>query len=159
MILQPGDEWANYGALQSWDRAASFTLTTGKIEILQLLRTTPLEYTSVYNGYFLDSFGMPYVKSYLPECPIVLDFRNKTVVIPASGDVPIAFTHTFDVAKFVASILRLEAWPKDSFTIGDRRTPNEILKIAKEITGIWSVIFWAGNFSNVLSRGRFQSIT
>jgi len=89
----------------------------------------------VYNGYFLDYFGAPKVKTYMPPLAIFVDLANKFAAIPASGDVPVVFTHTFDVGKFVAALLTKDKWEKESYVIGDKVTINEFIRIAESVSG------------------------
>jgi hypothetical protein len=44
--------------------------------------------------------------------PIIIDVANNAAAIPGSGNVPVAFTHTTDVANFTAKLLNLEKWPR-----------------------------------------------
>ncbi|GLA26495.1 hypothetical protein AnigIFM63326_003655 [Aspergillus niger] len=99
--------------------------------------TDALEYTFVSNGFFLDYFGMPKVKSYLNhKLVFAVDVANNVAAIPGSGDVPIVFTHTFDVAKFVAALVGVPNWPERSTVIGDKKSWNEFIAIAEEVKGV-----------------------
>lgn len=55
--------------------------------------------------------------------------------IPGSGNVPVVFSHTFDVAKFVGALLTLEKWPLESYIMGDKMTWNQFLQLAEEVRG------------------------
>ena len=100
---------------------------------LVALSSSNLEYTVVLNGFFLDYFGIPHIKTYLPSFPFVLDIANNTASIPASGDVPIAFTYSFDVGRFVSKLLSESKWDKESIIIGDQLTWNQFLALAEEV--------------------------
>lgn len=115
--------------------AAVFPPNAVKVEYLKALEATSLEYTAVNNGFFLDYFVIPHVKSYLGGITMALDIANKAAGIPGSGEVPVAFTYSFDVGDFVAALLTQSAWGKDSYTIGDKVTWNEFLAIAEEARG------------------------
>lgn len=65
---------------------------------------------------------------------IVLDIPSKKAAIPGSGNEPAVFTHTTDVAKFVAASLDLDKWDTASYVVGDRVTWNEFLHFAEEAT-------------------------
>ena len=118
-------------------RQVSFHPASGKIwSREELEKTKSLEWTTVLNGFFLDYFGIPKVKSYLQPTTIVLDIANDCAGIPGSGDVPVVLTHSFDVAKYTARLLGLDKWEKESYVIGDRLTWNEFLKLAEEAKGI-----------------------
>ncbi|GME61320.1 putative nmra-like family protein [Neofusicoccum parvum] len=105
------------------------------IEAVEEARKTNLEFTSIYNGHFLDYFGRPHIKTYQGPLTFVLDVANKTAAIPGTGDEPIVFTYSFDVAKFVSASLDLAEWPEELFVIGDRTTWNEFVKLAEEARG------------------------
>ncbi|KAL8941386.1 MAG: hypothetical protein Q9216_002264 [Gyalolechia sp. 2 TL-2023] len=95
-----------------------------------------LEWTMVYNGYFLDYFGMPHYQSYmLPEIPYI-DIAACKAAIPGSGNDKIAFTLTKDVAKFVRKMVESdERWPTRTRIAGDTVTLNEILQVAEQARG------------------------
>lgn len=99
------------------------------------LEATSLEWTKVYNSYFLDYYGTPKLKSYMDDVSFFIDMRNNVAALPASGDVPVVFTHSFDVAKFVAAALDLAAWEQTSWIVGDRISWNELAKQAQEVKG------------------------
>jgi len=113
----------------------SETIRNNKTNTVDKLETTPLEYTRFVCGFFLDYFGFPHYPTYLPFMGIVLDMRNHKAAIPGDGEVPVTFTLTRDVAKFVAASLDLESWEKTSFIVGDKIKLNDMLKWAEEATG------------------------
>jgi hypothetical protein len=79
---------------------------------------------------------MPKVKSYLNhKLVFAVDVANNVAGIPGTGDVPIVFTHTFDVAKFVAALVGVPDWPERSTVIGDKKSWNEFVAIAEEVKG------------------------
>ncbi|CAH0003544.1 unnamed protein product [Clonostachys byssicola] len=100
-----------------------------------LENTKDLETTRFLNGFFLDYFGLPKFPSHMPPTTMVLDVANNAAAIPGSGDVPAVFTHTSDVAKFVAASLDLDNWDPVHYVIGDRVTWNEFLHLAEEAKG------------------------
>jgi hypothetical protein len=89
----------------------------------------------VSNGFFLDYYGIPKVKSYLQPFVFAVDMANNTAAIPGSGDTPVVFTHTFDMAKFVAALVGQADWPERSIIVGDKKTWNEVVAIAEEVKG------------------------
>lgn len=107
-----------------------------KLAALEELKKTDLEYTLFINGYFLDYWGIPKVQTYLTPVVVVLDIQNKIAGIPGSGDTPVIFSGTRDVAKFVVAALGLEKWNERSFIVGDRKSWNEVLAIAEKATGM-----------------------
>ena len=100
-----------------------------------LQKTSNLEYTAFYGGYFLDYWGLPGVPSNMPHFTMVLDIVNNAAAIPGSGNVPVIFTHTRDIARLVAASLNLEKWDPESYVMGDRLTFNEALRLAEEVKG------------------------
>ena len=113
----------------------SFPPAIAKLAAQRELESSSLEWTMVYNGYFLDYFGTPKVKSYVDDIAFFIDMAYNTAVIPGSGNVPVVFTHTFDIAKFVAAALDLHEWSRESYIIGDKLTWKEMLQLAQEIKG------------------------
>ncbi|KAL8865211.1 MAG: hypothetical protein Q9174_007012 [Haloplaca sp. 1 TL-2023] len=95
-----------------------------------------LEYTSFHNGYFMDYFGMPHYQSYMtPETPFI-DVDARKAAIPGTGDEPVAWTLTRDVAKFVRKMVESDQpWPKKSLVVGDTVSFNEIVRLAEEARG------------------------
>lgn len=65
----------------------------------------------------------------------VIDIAHDMAVIPGSGDNPVVFTHTADLARFVVASLDLEKWDPVSYVIGDKVTWNEFLALAEEAKG------------------------
>ncbi|KAK3376473.1 hypothetical protein B0T24DRAFT_718815 [Lasiosphaeria ovina] len=102
----------------------------------ELAKVSNLETTHIVNGYFLDFFTSPVVKSYLQQRTFFIDIPNNVAAIPGSGDVPVVFTHSADIAKFAAAILDLEKWDPVSYVIGDRVTLNEFLRYAEAAKGV-----------------------
>ncbi|KAF4459500.1 Isoflavone reductase like P3 [Fusarium albosuccineum] len=112
-----------------------FPMAKSRVEARHALEQTSLEYTSVYNGFFMDYWGHPHIKSHLQPVAFFIDIPHNIANLPGSGDVPIVFTYSFDVARFVAGLLTLGNWNKDSFVIGDKTTWNNFVKLAEEIKG------------------------
>lgn len=104
------------------------------------LEKTSLEWTAVCNGFFLDYFGMPKVKSHLRMITMVLDVIAAKAAIPGSGDVPGVFTYSQDVGKFAAALLTLPKWDKESYIVGDKLSWNEALKLAEEVRGKYEAV-------------------
>lgn len=103
------------------------------------LRKTDLEWTRVANGYFMDYYGMPHVKTYLKPLFFVVDPPNKTAAIPGTGDEVLSFTYTFDVAKFVVAFLSLPKWEEITYCYGENSTFNKLVALAEEAQGMHSI--------------------
>ncbi|QGI68561.1 hypothetical protein CEK27_012532 [Fusarium fujikuroi] len=95
------------------------------------LRTTDLEWTRFDNGFFLDYYGPPTFKSYMQRVAWAIDIANKKAGIPGTGNEPMTFTHTFDVAKFVVAALDLPKWERLMYCYGEKTTWNKVLKQAE----------------------------
>ncbi|KAK4248804.1 isoflavone reductase [Corynascus novoguineensis] len=114
--------------------------------------TTTLEHTVFHVGFLMDYWGLgPHgvlgVPSYLAtRTPFVtwLDMAHGAAAIPGSGDVPVVFTHTADVARFVAASLDLPRWERETFVLGDRLTWNQFLRLAEEARGIKFTVAYDG---------------
>ncbi|KAJ4225653.1 hypothetical protein NW757_014290 [Fusarium falciforme] len=102
---------------------------------LDLLRTTGLQWTEIAPGYFLDYWGMPYIKTHLTATVPVIDIANAVAAIPGTGDEPVAFSYSFDVAKVVARLLEIPEWQQTTYIVGDKLSWNELLGLAQEARG------------------------
>ncbi|KAI6750466.1 hypothetical protein HG530_014747 [Fusarium avenaceum] len=103
---------------------------------LESLRTGGLEWTVVHNGIFLDYFFPPTgIKTHYDHGTIVVDMLNKAAGIPGTGDEPIVFTYTFDVAKFVIAALDLKTWPEELRILGTKLTFNELVRLGEKARG------------------------
>jgi nucleoside-diphosphate-sugar epimerase len=76
------------------------------------------------------------MKSYLKPNVFAIDIASRVAAIPGTGDVPVTFTYTFDLARFVVAALDLEQWSEESRVVGDEVTWNEFVGLAEEVTGI-----------------------
>lgn len=111
------------------------TIGQSKLDAVEALEKSTLEYTLFYVGYFLDFWGYPRVQSHQRQNLIVVDIEYNKAAIPGEGNTPVTFTHTFDVAEFVAASLDLPSWEKESYVIGESITWNEFLRLAGEVKG------------------------
>ncbi|KAF5701637.1 hypothetical protein FGLOB1_10085 [Fusarium globosum] len=84
------------------------------------LRTTDLEWTRFDNGFFLDYYGPPTFKSYMQRVAWAIDIAHKKAGIPGTGNEPMTFTYTFDVAKFVVAALDLPKWEQLMYCYGSK---------------------------------------
>jgi hypothetical protein len=102
---------------------------------ISALEKTSLEWTAVHNGLFLDYFAMPYIKTHLSPNVIAIDVAHEVAAIPGTGDVPVTFTHTYDVAKFVIASLDLPTWSRESRIVGETLTWNQFTDLAEATLG------------------------
>lgn len=115
----------------------NFPIGLAKLEALEALEKSSLEYTLFYVGYFLDFWGHPHVKPYQLPNIITVDIEHNVAAIPGTGDTPVTFTHTFNVAEFVAASLELPKWDRESYVIGETVTWNEFVRIAEDVKGMY----------------------
>ncbi|RSL69377.1 hypothetical protein CEP53_002246 [Fusarium sp. AF-6] len=102
---------------------------------LEALGQTKLEWTCFAVGYFLDCYSLTSLKTHLPPLSFAIDVANKKAAIPGTGNEPIAFTYTYDVAKFVAAFLEEPKWEELTVCYGEKTTWNEFVKMAEEVAG------------------------
>lgn len=108
-----------------------------KVQVLEKLKRSNLEYTRVNCGYFLDYWGMPKVQSFLQPSVVVLDLTSNVAGVPGSGNTPVVFTHTRDVANYASKLLDLPKWEPDSYVVGDRLTWNTFVELAEKTKGMF----------------------
>ncbi|KAH8667837.1 hypothetical protein BGZ61DRAFT_430086 [Ilyonectria robusta] len=99
------------------------------------LRQSGLEWTEIVNGYFLDYWGMPHIKSHMEYMLPAIDIANKVAAIPGTGNEVISFSYTFDVARVVSRLLELDTWEETTYIVGDKLTWNNFLRLAEEARG------------------------
>lgn len=117
--------------------ASYFPIARAKRGVIAALEaTSTLEYTVVYNGFFADTWVLPKVKSYQSPFALVVDVANSFAAIPGSGNELVTFTHTFDIARFIAVLVGAAKWDKASYVIGDKVSWNQFVQYAEEAKGV-----------------------
>ncbi|KAH7354533.1 hypothetical protein B0T11DRAFT_230117 [Plectosphaerella cucumerina] len=101
------------------------------------LRTTSLEATEIANGYFLDFWGMPYIHTHMMSIMPAMDIASKIAALPGTGNEPVSFTYSVDVARVVARMLHQPAgtWEETTYILGDKLTWHEFLTLAEDARG------------------------
>lgn len=123
--------------LTVWVRNTDLIPTTSiKLQALEEVKKTDLQYTAFYPGFFTDFYAIGAIKSYMTPMTSVVDLAHNIAAIPGSGDVPIVFTHTSDVGKYVDAALDLEKWETEYYLIGDKVTWHEFVKLAEAAKGM-----------------------
>lgn len=102
------------------------------------MRQSGLEWTEIVNGYFLDYWGMPHIKSHMEYMLPAIDIANKVAAIPGTGNEVISFSYTFDVARVVSRLLELDTWEETTYIVGDKLTWNNFLRLAEEARGLFT---------------------
>lgn len=107
------------------------------IAAAELLASSPLQYTRIANGFFLDYLGMPHVETNMRPFTWVMDIYGRRAAIPGDGTQLISLTHTVDVARYVVKLLDVARdggkWDEWSVVVGEDISFNEILQIAERV--------------------------
>ncbi|KAM0548764.1 hypothetical protein ACHAPJ_009760 [Fusarium lateritium] len=99
------------------------------------LRESGLQWSRFANGFFMDYYGRPHVKTHLPDAKWIVDVEGCSAVVPGTGEELITFTYTYDVARAIVLLLDLPEWPEYCFIGGDDITANQMIKIAEHARG------------------------
>ncbi|KAJ4174225.1 hypothetical protein NW754_004640 [Fusarium falciforme] len=126
---------SNWSTRFTEEHAKLIPLVPAKLQAVSELKESNLEYTVFYNGVFLDYLGFNGIKSYLPPTTLILDLPHDIAAIPGDGNTPVVFTHTTDIAKYVAASLDLPTWDPESYVVGEKTTWSEVVRIAQELKG------------------------
>ncbi|KAM0276601.1 hypothetical protein ACHAQH_006558 [Verticillium albo-atrum] len=125
---------SGWGIPHSPEQIKDFASVEPKLNARKALQNTKdLEYTVVHNGFFLDYWTVK--PSKMAPMTMIVDIHNKTAALPGDGNTPVAFTHTSDVAKFVAALVEADKWEPDSTIVGDKVSWNEFVKLAEAAQG------------------------
>ncbi|KAH7254699.1 hypothetical protein FSOLCH5_011310 [Fusarium solani] len=124
-----------WGAKYTQEISDSFPIAKAKLAVTAALEKTNLEHTSWLIGYFADYYIAPHLPSHMTILRVVIDMANNAAAIPGSGDVPVAFTYTVDLAKFVSASLSLPKWQPETYLVGDKLTWNQLLALAEAAKG------------------------
>jgi nucleoside-diphosphate-sugar epimerase len=100
-----------------------------------LYKTTNLEYTVIQVGFLIDYWTNPKIKSYVAPITAVVDIPASVAAIPGSGNTPVTFIHSADLAKMTAAALDLDKWDPISTAVGDSVTWNEFVRLVEEVRG------------------------
>ncbi|KAF2812095.1 NAD(P)-binding protein [Mytilinidion resinicola] len=116
-------------------RFTSLPIAVARLQAIDELKKTNLEWTAIYPRIFMESFvqGMPW---YLTVYPLKVDIENSTAGLPVKGEGLISLTYSRDIAKYVASLLGLEKWEQSYFITADVKTWNEIVAAAEAGKGV-----------------------
>ncbi|KAL4726395.1 hypothetical protein ACLX1H_007076 [Fusarium chlamydosporum] len=99
---------SDWGLPHTAEHAKQANSANNKFLAQEELRKTNLEWTSVHNGFFVDFWGSPAIKSYLHNAATFLDISHRSAAIPGSGNVPVTFTFSdkFNVTYDSAETLK-----------------------------------------------------
>ncbi|KAJ4289073.1 hypothetical protein N0V90_011415 [Kalmusia sp. IMI 367209] len=124
-----------WSALEFKDEFTNFPIAKSRLQALEELKKTDLEWTAIYPGLFMEVTveGLP---SYLAITPLMFDVKNNAASLPNKGEAPITLTYSHDIAKYVARLLNLQKWESAYYIAGDVKTWNEILAAAEASKGV-----------------------
>ncbi|KAF2495431.1 NAD(P)-binding protein [Lophium mytilinum] len=124
-----------WSALEFKHEFKSLPIAVARLQALDELKKTTLEWTAIYPGIFMESFvqGLP---THLTVYPLEVDVENNTAGLPVKGEGPISLTYSRDIAKYVASLLSLDKWEQSYFITADVKTWNEIVAAAEVGKGV-----------------------
>lgn len=77
---------------------------------------------------------MPHIKPHLSPNVIAVDLANNMTAIPGTGNVPVMFTYTFHLARFIVAALDSEEWSQTMKIVGDTVTWNEFSRSLRRPT-------------------------
>ncbi|EXM13152.1 hypothetical protein FoTM2_017067 [Fusarium oxysporum f. sp. vasinfectum] len=127
---------SEYGSRWNRENIPPMPTYRGKLKAIRALEDSSLEFTTVYNSFFLDYLGVPHIPTTMPYAPnVFIDLENRFAAIPGDGTVCFVATHTRDVGRFVVALLGLEKWEPIYTIHGSRQTMLEAVKLAEELTG------------------------
>ncbi|KAM0415774.1 hypothetical protein ACHAPT_013279 [Fusarium lateritium] len=106
-----------------------------KIDAVELLKTTKMEYTRFMIGFLMDYYGFPAEPVPVVPLAVVLDVDNHKAGIPGTGDETVTLTHSETIGKFVVASLDDPEWPEKSWIVGDTVKWTEALQLAEQIRG------------------------
>lgn len=116
-------------------RSLRIPFQISRMKTIEALKETDLEWTSFQNGYFLDYYGMPHVETNLKPLAFVMDVPNEAASIPGTGNEPMTFTYTKDLAKFVNASLGLAKWSYPTVCYSQKSTWNKAVQVAEQARG------------------------
>ncbi|TEA12126.1 Oxidoreductase swnN [Colletotrichum sidae] len=105
------------------------------LENAAALKNTKLEYTRIFNGMFMDYWGMPHVHTFLAPFHYGIDMSLRKAVVPGSGNDVFTLTYSIDVARFIVRLLDEKDWPKKASVCGSDLTFNEFVAAAEKARG------------------------
>lgn len=110
-------------------------MAASKVSLVERIEKTSLKWTAIYPGIFLDYFT-PGIKTHIAEAALFIDVKANAAGIPGSGDYPVNFTHSTDVAKYTAGLLSLDKWDTKYYIVGDTKSWKELVAIAEKVKGV-----------------------
>lgn len=87
----------------------------------------------------MDYWGMPHVQTNLAPYSFGIDIASGTAAIPGDGNDVLCMAYTYDMADYVVKLLDLDEWSEFTVIVGDEVTYNEILEMAEEIRGQYTI--------------------
>jgi hypothetical protein len=126
---------ADHLVTQTYRQGKDTPFAASRLALLNALNTTRLEWSAIFPGIFLDFYTLS-VPSYTRRSALALDIDGDAAAIPGDGKYPVYFTHTTDLAKYVAALLGLGRWEKKYFVYADKMSWNEAVIVAEAAKGV-----------------------
>jgi nucleoside-diphosphate-sugar epimerase len=121
--------------LATYRHISQFPYAGVKFAAVDALKRTNLKWTSIYTGLFLDYIIVNHPTHLRPNAQLV-DVDKNVAGIPGTGNDPVHFTYSYDVAKYTAALLALETWEQNYYIAGDVKTWNEVVEIVERAKGV-----------------------
>ncbi|KAF3011158.1 hypothetical protein E8E13_011507 [Curvularia kusanoi] len=117
------------------EHANAHPMVPGLFQIRDALTKTNLEWTVIHPGIFLEYYvsGLP---TYVERFPVAVDIDADVAGIPGSGKIPVSFTYTFDIGRYVTKLLSLEKWEKEYLLAGDNKTWDDVVSTVQAAKGV-----------------------
>lgn len=116
-------------------RFKSFPIASARLQVIEDLKKTDLEWTAIYPGFFMEIImeGLP---THIKANRLFIDVGNNVAAIPNKGEGKITLTYSRDIAKYIPKLLSLKNWEQRYFILGEVKTWNEIVAAAEVGKGV-----------------------
>ncbi|KAF9872126.1 glycoside hydrolase [Colletotrichum karsti] len=112
-----------------------------RIKSADALKASGLQYTRFVNGFMMDYWGMPNIKTNMAPYAWAVDAANRRAAIPGSGDYTVSLTYSVDLARFIVRSLDSQDWPEWSVLAGSDLTINQLLAATQKVRGDFHVVY------------------
>ncbi|KAK7221393.1 hypothetical protein V2G26_009396 [Clonostachys chloroleuca] len=114
---------SEYGSRWNPEDVPPMPTYQGKVKAIRALEDSSLEFTALYNSFFMDYLGVPHIPTDMPYAPnVFIDLDHKFAAIPGDGTASFVATHTRDVGRFVVALLDMKKWERFYTVHGSRQS-------------------------------------
>lgn len=123
------------------DQYQAITAYNPKAVVWDAVQASGLEYTRFINGIWMNAWGVDAPRdqaealSYYTGPYFLVDVKAGKATVLGDGTQKVVFTHTRDIARYVAASLDMERWEPDSRIAGDSLSYLEVVGLAEKATG------------------------